>query len=614
MLKDMKVYSYNTIIVGTGCAGFNAADWLYNLGQTDIAIVTEGINMGTSRNTGSDKQTYYKLGMAGSGEDSVEKMAQTLFAGGSMNGDNALIEAAGSALCFGKLVSIGVNFPYNEFGEFVGYKTDHDNSLRATSCGPLTSKFMTEALQRQVIAKKIPIFDGYRVIEIIKEKDKAIGLITIDDNNNLVLFNCTNIIYAVGGPSGIYSASVYPQSQTCGHGCALLAGVKGANLTEWQYGIASTEFRWNLSGSYQQVIPSYYSTDKEGNDKKYFLKDYLNTEQMLEAVFLKGYQWPFDPKKIEGSSIIDIAVYIETQIKNRLVYMDFTKNDDFDNTLLTQEALKYLQNSDALDETPIKRLRKLNEKAYKLYLDNGIDLEKSPLLIDVCAQHNNGGLDINIWGETSINHFFACGEAAGVFGVYRPGGSALNSTQVTSMRCAQFIAKNYKDAPISKEQFADTAQGQVQKIKNIVAQIDNTQENVLLLRNKYQQRMSKYAAVVRNIEGISKAIKEVREDIENFTIQTKTSCLAQAFINRDILYTQLTYLSAMKYYIASGGVSRGSYLIGDIENPIIGEDIFREKIILSSLKENEVNNQEVLVRPMQKDRELWFEKVYGKEN
>ena len=54
---------YHTLIIGTGCAGYNAADRLYDLGVRDIAIITEGRTTGTSRNTGSDKQTYYKLSL-----------------------------------------------------------------------------------------------------------------------------------------------------------------------------------------------------------------------------------------------------------------------------------------------------------------------------------------------------------------------------------------------------------------------------------------------------------------------------------------------------------------------------------------------------------------------
>jgi len=98
--------SYHTVVIGGGCAGFNAADWLHNLGVKDIAIITEGIHTGTSRNAGSDKQTYYKLTLAGDEPDSVREMAKTLFEGGSVHGDTALIEAAYSAKSFIKLANL----------------------------------------------------------------------------------------------------------------------------------------------------------------------------------------------------------------------------------------------------------------------------------------------------------------------------------------------------------------------------------------------------------------------------------------------------------------------------------------------------------------------------
>jgi len=62
---------YDAVVVGTGCAGFNAADRLHHYGRTDIAIVTDYVKGGTSRNTGSDKQTYYKLTLSGNEPDSV---------------------------------------------------------------------------------------------------------------------------------------------------------------------------------------------------------------------------------------------------------------------------------------------------------------------------------------------------------------------------------------------------------------------------------------------------------------------------------------------------------------------------------------------------------------
>jgi len=595
---DIDVYSLNTAIVGTGAAGFNAADSLYNLGQRDIAIITEGIKMGTSRNTGSDKQTYYKLTLAGDVQDSVVEMAKTLFDGGSMHGDIALVEAALSAGAFYKLVNIGVPFPHNKYGEYIGYKTDHDPRQRATSAGPLTSRFMTERLEEQVMQKNIKIFDGFLVIGILTEKgidenkdeNKAVGLIAIDMNklNNsgpdadlsdigVTLFNCTNIIYATGGPAGMYLTSVYPESQTGASGIAFEAGARGINLTESQYGIASIKFRWNLSGTYQQVIPRYVSTKEDGSDEREFLEEYFDTPgRMLNAIFLKGYQWPFDPRKIKnyGSSIIDILVYNETQIKGRKVFLDFTKNPswgskngEIDYSLLGPEAYNYLNNSGALFGTPIQRLAKMNQPAIDLYKNNGIDLTSEYLEIAVCAQHNNGGLVGNIWWESNLKHLFPVGEVNGTFGIYRPGGSALNSTQVGSLRAAQYIKANYSDDPPGVDEFIKIVHGQVMEkldiAKSFLSNVSDT-PNVMALRKEMQQRMTKAGAHIRTPDGVDEALKKCLEDLDELLSKTTIASprqLPEAFRNRDILITQFVYLSAIKEYISKSGGSRGSYLI-----------------------------------------------------
>ena len=138
-VENVRVYESGTIVVGSGAAGLNAAD-LIAAGGGEVVIVTEGLKMGTSRNTGSDKQTYYKLTLSGSTPDSVEDMAKSLFDGGCVDGDLALCEAAGSTRAFLRLVDLGVPFPYNDFGEFAGYQTDHDTRTRATSCDASASR------------------------------------------------------------------------------------------------------------------------------------------------------------------------------------------------------------------------------------------------------------------------------------------------------------------------------------------------------------------------------------------------------------------------------------------------------------------------------------------
>jgi succinate dehydrogenase/fumarate reductase flavoprotein subunit len=195
-----------------------------------------------------------------------------------------------------------------------------------------------------------------------------------------------------------------------------------------------------------------------------------NAGQMMDAIFLKGYQWPFGPRKIDnmGSSIVDIFVYNETQIKGRRVWMDFLNNPtngckadgELDYSLFNEKTHTYLKNSKALFGKPIDRLAHMNQPAIDLYTAHGIDLKTKMLEIAVCAQHNNGGLLGNIWWESNVKHLFPVGEVNGVFGVYRPGGSALNSTQVGSLRAAQYIKANYENAPLSLGEFTKSIEAQ----------------------------------------------------------------------------------------------------------------------------------------------------------
>src|SRR5512137_2024455 len=90
----------HSIVLGSGAAGLNAAARLFINGIKDVAILTEGLRMGTSINTGSDKQTYYKLSLCGNDADSPRALAETFFSNGSMHGDLALVEAAGSIQAF----------------------------------------------------------------------------------------------------------------------------------------------------------------------------------------------------------------------------------------------------------------------------------------------------------------------------------------------------------------------------------------------------------------------------------------------------------------------------------------------------------------------------------
>ena len=576
--RRMAVYSLNTVVVGTGTAGYNAADRLWSFGQRDIAIVTEHINAGTSRNTGSDKQTYYKLTLSGGDPDSVRDMAQTLFDGQCMDGDNALCEAALSAQSFLRLVELGVPFPRNAYGEYVGYKTDHDPRRRATSVGPYTSKRMTECLQQAVEAKGIPVLENLQVISILSDGQQAWGLLCLDlkaaddPERRFVAFNCKNIIYATGGPAGMYADSVFPRGHYGASGAAFEAGAKGQNLTEWQYGLASVNPRWNVSGTYMQVLPCFLSTDQNGGDPREFLMDFFsNRGEMLTQVFLKGYQWPFDVRKVAGgSSIVDILVYLES-CKGRKVYLDFRRNPcggaEIDYAALSPEARTYLEQAGACFGTPLERLLHMNKPAVDFYLDRGVDLAKQPLEIALCAQHNNGGLAVNKWWQTNVEGLFACGEVSGSHGVYRPGGSALNETQVGSTRAAQYIAARRSGQPPDEVVFVQRSQALIERQAAVAdAALQGDVGNVQAIWDEAATRMSRFGACIRSKADLEMLRAEVAQRLSAFPDTVRAGShrdLWKVYRLRDTLIAQQVYLSAMLDYIARDGKSRGSALYTD---------------------------------------------------
>jgi len=581
----MKMLTYDAVVIGTGAAGYNAACRIKEMGEKSVAIVTEGVNCGTSRNTGSDKQTYYKLGLGGDSPDSVRQMAENLFAGGSVDGDNALCEAALSVRCFMNLCELGVAFPVNRYGEYVGYKTDHDPFARATSAGPLTSKFMTEVLEKHAAKLEIPIHSGLLAVEILKNNDSVCGLLCIEKTSGeFVAIRCADVVMATGGPAGIYADSVYPECHTGTTSLALLAGASAQNLTEWQYGLASIAPRWNVSGTYMQVLPRFVSID-ENNVEYEFLADYFaDPYEALSAVFLKGYQWPFDSKKVlSGSSVVDLLVYRECVLKKRRVYLDFTKNpfglEEIDYAALSEEAYVYLRKANACFGKPIDRLFKMNTPAVSLYAGKGLDITKEYLEIALCAQHNNGGVAVDLWWQTSVKGLFAAGECAGTHGITRPGGSALNAGQVGSLRAAQYISA-HGNKLLDETAFVNLSEAAEAANKEQLAKVLLNADNVSEKISAAQRRMSDSAAAIRNKDQMLTALSEINAELATLadTVGVKNPASLFLFYKlRDILVTQEAMLTALIDYADTVGKTRGSSLCFDTNGKLREglDEIFR---------------------------------------
>lgn len=560
--NGVDVFSSKAIVIGSGAAALSAAIYLKEFSVDDFVLVTESLSSGTSRNTGSDKQTYYKLSLYGEERDSVSLMAKNIFDGKCVDGDVALSEAASSVRSFMRLVDLGCEFPTDMYGQYIGYKTDHDPFRRATSLGPYTSKRMCQVLLKRANELKVEILDGYQAIRLLSSGGKIRGALFIErKSGNIIAILSPFVVFATGGPAGIYSDSVYPESQFGSTGLAFEIGAKGKNLTEWQFGLASKRPRWNVSGSYMQALPAFVSVDADGNERL-FLNDSLKDKgELYRLIFLKGYQWPFDARKAEsGSSRVDLIVYSELK-KGRRVYLDFRRNPsggDFDRSYLDSEAYDYLKKASALAETPILRLKAMNKPAYDFYLEKGIDLESDMLEIGLSVQHNNGGLEGDLWWESNVKGLFPIGEVNGSHGVYRPGGSALNSGQVGSLRASLKIKRDAKNSlGIPFDGLVEAA------IDSELDRRKSALEGNLDFESSYRELrelMSSSASIIRERGTLVSALDRVESLLSDISLVSARSSerLWLFYEYRNALITSKVYLSAMLDYLDKNGDSRGS--------------------------------------------------------
>jgi succinate dehydrogenase/fumarate reductase flavoprotein subunit len=162
-----------------------------------------------------------------------------------------------------------------------------------------------------------------------------------------------------------------------------------------------------------------------------------------------------------------------------------------------------------------------------------------------------------------LKDFYAVGECAGTFGVYRPGGSALNSTQTGSLFAAIAIAKKKKAFALPSEAVLSDISDEIKILCGMTGG-DTSRDDILSRRAAMGKRMSECAAFLRNEEKLREAMTQCREEllhfVEDYRLQD-TSDVTDALINRDVLQTQLVYFGAILDYIADGGKSRGSYLL-----------------------------------------------------
>jgi succinate dehydrogenase/fumarate reductase flavoprotein subunit len=208
----------------------------------------------------------------------------------------------------------------------------------------------------------------------------------------------------------------------------------------------------------------------------------------------------------------------------------------------------------------------MNQPAIDIYKEHKIDLWKEPLEIAVCAQHNNGGFAVNHWWESSIKRTFVVGEMAGTHGVKRPGGAALNSGQVGSLRAAEFIANVYGADMPSKNSAAKEIKAQtgelIEKLTGFGQSKGLKAKDILA---EIQHRMTASAGHIREINDARNALSgaiDLMSRIKQKGIAIRsTKNIPDAIRAEHLALASVAYLKAIVSLLEQGSGSRGSHLV-----------------------------------------------------
>ncbi|PNV78764.1 MAG: L-aspartate oxidase, partial [Dictyoglomus turgidum] len=353
-----------------------------------------------------ESSTYYAQGgiaVALSKDDSPKlHYEDTLKAGADFNEENIVkIVVEEGIERIKDLINIGVNFDKSNGLEFTK-EAAHSRRRILHAHGDSTGLEIAKTLILVIKNKEnISIFENYFLVDLIKEKNKVVGGIFLNDKNELEIVYSKYTILATGGAGQIYLCTTNPKTST-GDGLAI-AYRAGARLMDLEfYQFHPTALKVDL--------PQRFLISEAVRGEGGILKNYYGERFMLN----------YHPQgELAPRDIVTRAIYLEMLETERDIFLDFRP----------------------IGERKIKRRFPNILKTCK---EHGFDITKEPIPVEPAAHYFMGGIETDEWGRTSVKNLYACGEVActGLHGANRLASNSLLEGLVFGKRCIQAICQD----------------------------------------------------------------------------------------------------------------------------------------------------------------------------
>lgn len=474
----------DVLIIGSGGAGLRAAIELSDRG-VDVLVVgkskkreahtvmaTGGINaaLGTM-----DPQDSWQL-----------HAADTIRDGGGINDPEAVrLLCKHAPRAVKELVRWGTRFHREKDGRVTQRFFGASSFRRACFVGDHTGREILNALVDQVLKRKIRFRSEVYVFSLLINQGRVNGALGLDLRRGIIIvFHAKSVVLATGGHSRMFARSSSRFWENNGDGIALAfdCDARFMDMEMFQFHPTGMIFPPEAEG-----ILVTEAVRGEGGLL-------LNSKGDR---FMKRY----DPVRLElaARDVVTRAIYREVKAgrgtRHGGVWLD-----------ITHKQKSYI----------LKRLPEM-AKQFKTYAH--VDISREKMEVAPTAHYSMGGIAVNhATGRTSVKNLYAIGEVtAGLHGANRLGGNSLAEILVFGRLNGEVIAKEMGNwLPLNQKLVNE-------KIKGLREMLTVKQgKDPLTVKQDIQKMAWKFLWVVRNEQGLKKALKEL-EQFRNIPLKAGSS-------------------------------------------------------------------------------------------
>ncbi len=469
MNKDNRHYC-DVLIIGSGIAGLSAAIVASEQGL-DVIVVTKHSSV-------EESNTYYAQGgiISRGIDDAPELLIDDIMqAGDGISNIEAvkIVAYDGPPLVEDFLINkVNVPFTRSPDNGYAFAREGGHSRRRILHSMDSTGKAIEESLIKKLKEQEhVRVYNNYTAIDLLSiphhstsplalyMEPQCIGAYVLNNTSEEVerIFS-TYTVLATGGLGRIYQHTTNPLGST-GDGFAM-ADRAGARLINMEY------IQFHPTTLFHKDADGFLISEAvRGEGGKLMTKDGFH--------FMDQY-----------SPLGDLAPRDEVC---RAMYEEMIKRGD---------AYVYL---DIASHTDIN-IKKRFPMIYKRCLSLDIDIQKVPIPVVPAAHYSCGGIQVDLWGRTSLNNLYAVGEvsATGLHGANRLASTSLLEGLVWGVRSAQHIAgltknkKTYKESEIPPWRFPE----RVEEIDPALIQQDWV---------SIKSTMWNYVGIIRTVKRLERA-------------------------------------------------------------------------------------------------------------